>query len=122
MQKLFDRLTDCSIECLVQTNDFHRLKSEHPEIAFIDICRTSFYGIPERVIKQVISKKYDEAYILLSGNHGYNYGNIIELLKRCDYNKAFFFNSEGKCIDIPRFSVIHQLLIGLFVKIVNLIY
>lgn len=122
MHKLNDKLVDSNIDCLVQTRDYSRLKSEYPDVTFVDICRSSFYDIPEEIMKEVISKKYDEAYVLLSGKHGYNYGNVIDILERCDYKRAYFFNSEGECIDIPRFSVIHQLFIGLFMRIVNLIY
>ena len=122
MQVLFKKLINCNIYCLVQTDNVHRLNSEYPDITFIDIRRPSFYDIPEYVLEQVISNNYDEVYILLSGIHGYNYGNVMDILRKCTYVNGWFFNGNGECILIPRFNLIHKLLIGLYVKIVNLVY
>lgn len=122
MRRLFQDLGKVNIDCLIQSSQVNRYKTEYPHIYFIDICREGFYDLPPKVVRRMRQKNYDEVYVTFSGTEGYNYGNVMELVAQVKFRRAFFYNCNGERIEIPKKNVVKNILCGLYVEWTGFIY
>lgn len=125
MQKLLNELcndTNKQIDCLIQSSLIRRYQKEYPHINFIDICKERFDNIPPDVMSMVMKKKYDQLYITLSGINAYNFWNVMELVSKIRYKKAFFYNCNGVKMKIPRKSIIKDTFCKWYINWLRFIY
>lgn len=122
IKKLFEELKKEEIDCLIQSSQVDIYKSGYPSIHFIDICQDSFYDVPECVVYRICSKAYDQVYVTFSGIKGHNYGNIMELLDKINYKRAFFYNCNGDRVEIPKKHAVKDFICRLYIKLVGFIY
>ncbi len=108
-----------NIKCLVSSSGIKECQAKYPEVVFIDIGRESFYDLSDELVMQLRNDVFDEVYITLSGKHGYNYGNVVQLINEITFAKAFFYNCNGERISIPRKSWIKDLLIRAYISIIE---
>lgn len=121
-QKLYKIDPDNRIDCLIQKSQIIRYQETYKYINFIDICGERFENIPSEVVKGISDKKYDELYITLSGVNGYNFWNVMELIKSIGYRRAFFYNCNGERVEIPKKNVVQDIVCRLYIKWVRFIY
>lgn len=122
MKQLFQGLKDNDIDCLIQSSQLKRYKVEYPYINFIDIYQEGFYDLNAEVIDRISLKTYDQVYITFSGIKGHNYGNVMEIVSKVNFRKAFFYNCIGDKIEIPRRNIVKETLCRLYIKWVAFIY
>lgn len=121
MQKLLKELGKKDIDCLIQSSQIGKYQVEYPYINFIDICQERFENLSREVMSLISNKKYDQLYVTLSGVNGYNFWNVIELVGRVHFKKAFFYNCNGKKTKIPQKNIIRDTLCRLYIKLIELI-
>lgn len=124
MRRLFNELNKntCKIDCLIQSSQINRYRLQYQGINFIDICREGFYDLPMDVINRISLQAYDYVYVTFSGIKGHNYGNIMELVEKIRFKKAFFYNCNGDKVEIPRKKVLKDAFCRLYIKWVGFIY
>ena len=122
MKRLFHELKNQNIDCLIQSSQFARYKKEYPSIHFIDICREGFYDLPDEVTKAIAEKEYDQLYVTFSGIKGHNYGNVMELVSKMRFKKAFFYNCNGDKVEIPKPNAIKDKLCRAYIAAVSFVY
>lgn len=122
MRRLFHDLKNRSVDCLIQSSQIARYREEYPYINFIDICQEGFYDLPAEVIRMISEKKYDQVYVTFSGIKGHNYGNVMELLIKVHFKKAFFYNCNGDRTEIPEQNMIIDKLCRVYIAFVSFLY
>lgn len=122
MKRLLQDLKKEKIDCLIQSSQIDRYRVEYPKVYFIDIRQEGFYDLPADVIGEVSEKIYDELYVTFSGINGHNYGNVMELVSKVHFRKAFFYNCNGDKTEIPKPNLIKDMLCGAYIKFVSFIY
>ena len=90
------------IDCLIQSSQKERYEQVFPYIRFMDIRGEKFESIPMEVMQSIGKKTYGAVYIPLSGEHAYNFGNVIKIISELNYENAFFYNCNGKLSKIPK--------------------
>ena len=78
--------------------------------------------MPLDVLDMISRKKYNELYITLSGIHGYNFWNVMELVNGLRFRKGFFYDCNGKRLQIPRKNTIRDTLCRLYIKLLGSMY
>ena len=121
-KRLYEEVKKNKVSCLIQSSKVERYKESYPDILLIDICQESFYDLPEKVYEQLACEEYDEVYITFSGIVGHNYGNVLEILKKIRYKKAFFYNCNGDKTEICKGNSIKYKLCRWYIKIIQLMY
>lgn len=122
MKRLFHDLKEENIDCLIQSSQIERYQAEYPNVHFIDIYQEGFYDLPYDVISEVSGKIYDQLCVTLSGVMGHNYGNVMELVSKINFKKAFFYNCNGDKTEIPKPDLIKDTLCRAYIKIISFIY
>ncbi len=124
MKRLFQELEELekNIDCLIQSSQIDRYKTEYPYINFIDIHQEGFYDVSFNVVHEMCQKTYDQVYITFSGIKGHNYGNVMELVSKVNFKKAFFYNCNGDKVVIPKKNALKDTLCWLYIKWIGLIY
>ena len=122
MKRLFHDLKNCDIDCLIQSSQIARYREEYPDINFIDICQEGFYDLPDEVVKMISDKNYNQLYVTFSGIKGHNYGNVMELVSKVHFQKAFFYNCNGDKTEIPQQNVIKDKLCRAYIAFVSFMY
>ena len=121
-RRLYEEVKENNVSCLIQSSQLERYKESYPDILLIDICQEGFYDLPQKVYTQLDSEEYDEVYITFSGVVGHNYGNVLEILKKIKYKKAYFYNCNGDKTEICRGNSMKYKLCRLYIKIIQLMY
>ena len=116
MERLFCELGRCDIDCLVQSSQFTRYRETYPYINFMDIRREDFYDLPFEVAEVIRKKSYDQVYVTFSGIKGHNFGNVMELVSKVSYKKAFFYNCHGTKTEIPGQNRIKDMLCRAYIR------
>lgn len=122
MKKLLFELKDMDVDCLIQSSQRKRYKAEYPNVNFIDIGREGFYSLPDEVTKILSKKKYDQVYVAFSGIKGHNYGNVMELVAKTDFKKAYFYNCNGDRIEMPKQNMVKDMLCRVYIALISFIY
>lgn len=122
MKRLFHDLKEENIDCLIQSSQMERYRTEYPKVRFIDIRQEGFYELPSDVISEVSGKTYDQLYVTFSGITGHNYGNVMELVSKVKFRKAFFYNCNGDKTEIPKPGLIKDTLCRAYIKVISFIY
>lgn len=122
MRRMFDELRNGDIDCLIQSSQIARYREEYPYVNFIDICQEGFYDLPSAVIGRISEKNYDQLYVTFSGIKGHNYGNVMELVSKVHFKKAFFYNGNGDRIEIPEQNVMKDRLCRAYIALVSFMY
>lgn len=122
MKRLFHDLESSDIDCLIQSSQITRYREEYPYINFIDICQEGFYDLPTDVIRMMTEKNYNQLYVTFSGIKGHNYGNVMELVSKVHFKKAFFYNCNGDKTEIPEQNVIKDKLYRAYIAFVSFVY
>lgn len=122
IDRLIQELKNKDIDCLIQSGQIARYREEYPYINFIDICQDGFYNLPSAVIGRISEKNYDQLYVTFSGIKGHNYGNVMELVNKVHFKKAFFYNCNGDRTEIPEQNVIKDRLCRAYIALVSFIY
>jgi len=122
MKRLFHDLKRQDIDCLIQSSQVARYRVEYPSIHFIDICQEGFYDLPVEVIKTISEKSYDQLYVTFSGIKGHNYGNVMELVSKVHFKKAFFYNCNGDKAEIPEPNLVKDKLCRAYIAVVSFVY
>lgn len=122
MKRLFDDLERENIDCLIQSSQIDRYRAEYPDVHFIDICQEGFYDLSTDVISRVSEGIYDQLYVTFSGINGHNYGNVMELVGKVHFRKAFFYNCNGKKTEIPKPDLIKDTLCRVYIRFISFIY
>lgn len=122
IKRLFHELESRDIDCLIQSSQIARYKEEYPYVNFIDICQEGFYDLPGKVTEMISKKRYDQVYVTFSGIKGHNYGNVMELVSKVHFKKAFFYNCNGDRTEIPEQNVIKDRLCRVFIALVSFMY
>lgn len=122
MKRLFHDLEREEIDCLIQSSQIARYREEYPSVRFIDICKEGFYDLPPEVMKAISGKNYEQLYVTFSGIKGHNFGNVMELVAKVHFNKAFFYNCNGDRVEIPRQNVIKDRLCRAYIGFVSFLY
>ncbi|WP_026503800.1 hypothetical protein [Butyrivibrio sp. NC3005] len=107
------------IICLVPSSHYAKYKTKYSYVKLIDIKNEGFYDLPISVMKKLKNQKFDEVYITLSGVVGHNYGNVISILELLKFKKAFFYNSNGDRIEIPKQNLLFDFLCGFYICLLN---
>lgn len=121
-RRLYEEVKENNVSCLIQSSQLERYRESYPDILLIDICQEGFYDLPQKVYAQLDSEEYDEVYITFSGVVGHNYGNVLEILKKIKYKKAYFYNCNGDKTEICRGNSMKYKLCRLYIKIIQLMY
>lgn len=122
MENLFRELASKDIDCLIQSSQIDRYCTKYPYVNFVDIRQEGFYDLPVDVIDRISKKVYDELYVTFSGTNGHNYGNVMGLVGKVHFKKAFFYNCNGDKTEIPRPDLIKDMLCRAYIKFVDFIY
>jgi len=122
MEQLFRELDGKKVDCLIQSSQFARYKEKYPSVHFIDICQEGFYDLSINITKAIVEKEYDQLYVTLSGIKGHNYGNVMELVSKVRFKKAFFYNCNGDKVEIPVPNVIKDKLCRVYIAVVSFWY
>lgn len=122
IKRLFHELESRDIDCLIQSSQITRYKEEYPYVNFIDICQEGFYDLPAKVTEMISKKNYDQVYVTFSGIKGHNYGNVMELVSKVHFEKAFFYNCNGDRTEIPEQNVIKDRLCRAYIALVSFMY
>lgn len=122
MKRLFEELGEKNIDCLIQTSQLERYKSQYPNINFIDIRQEGFYELPTEVVKQITEKRYGQLYVTFSGVSGHNYGNVMRIVSKIDSSYACFYNCNGERVEIPKKNVWKDFLCRLYIEGIKFVY
>ena len=122
MKRLFHDLESSDIDCLIQSSQIARYREEYPDINFIDICQEGFYDLPTDVIRMMTEKNYNQLYVTFSGIKGHNYGNVMELVSKVHFKKAFFYSCNGDKTEIPEQNIIKDKLCRAYIAFVGFVY
>ena len=122
IKRLFQELGQEDIDCLIQSSQLNRYQEEYPVINFIDIQQEGFYDLPFEVIGKISSKTYDQIYVTFSGIKGHNYGNVMELVDKVAFKKAFFYNCNGDKIEIPKKNRLKDSICRIYIGWIGFIY
>lgn len=122
IKRLFQELGEKNIDCLIQSSQIGRYRTEYPHINFIDICQEGFYDLPPKVIAGVSERAYDQLYITFSGIKGHNYGNVMKLVNEMNFKSGFFYNCNGDRVEIPKRNIIKDAICRLYIGWIGFIY
>ena len=122
LNKLLYELGETDIECLIPSSQIAQYQKKYPYIHFIDICQEGFYDLPVKLIKAISEKSYDQVYVTFSGVRGHHYGNVMELVSKVHFKKAFFYNCNGDKTEISRHNVIKDRLCSAYIAFVSFMY
>lgn len=122
MFKLLEEIRGNNIDCFIQSSEIKRYADRYNNVNFIDIQGEGFYNISESIYNFISEKIYDEIYITFSGYVGHNYGNIIEILQKIRFRKAYFYNCDGERTCIPKQNVIKDFLCKVFIDVTKKFY
>lgn len=122
MKRLFRDLKEEDVDCFIQSSLLNRYRAEYPDIHFIDICKEGFYDLPSEVINKLSEKMYDRLYVTFSGVKGHNYGNVMELVCKAHFKRAFFYNCNGNVVEMPKEQIIKDTLCRIYIKWIEWFY
>lgn len=122
MEKLFFELKNRDIDCLIQSSQIERYREEYPYINFIDISQETFFNLPDEVIRRISENNYDQLYVTFSGIKGHNCGNVMGLVSKVHFRKAFFYNCNGDKTEIPKQNIIKDMLCKVYIILVSFVY
>lgn len=80
--------------CLIQSSSFDEYVNQYPDIIFINIQKESFYELEQRIISEVRNIHFSSIYIPVTPVKAYNFGNIMEIIKNCNYDEIVFFHNR----------------------------
>lgn len=102
MKRLLNDLGDGhDIDCLISSNQIEKYRSLYPKICFIDIQQDGFFEWKSEVFECVTQKTYDRLYVTLTGQTGYHFGNVMQMVRRINSRYSCFYNSKGEELVIP---------------------
>lgn len=120
MKRLLQELgKENDIDCLIQSNQVQRYRTEYPYINFIDIRQEAFYDIPVEIISAISKKKYEQLYVTFSGIVGHNYGNVMSLVNRVHFEKGCFYNCNGDRMEIPPKNFLKDMVLRIYIRCVE---
>lgn len=109
------------VYCLIQSSRKAEYEMKYPWIRFIDCKKEGFYDIPNEVLDELGKRSYKKIYIPTTGLVAHNFGNIVEVIKRLDYERLIFFHSETEQQEIFKMSkwksLFYKICIDFFEKI-----
>ncbi len=115
--KLFGELSGQEVYCLIQDSQIEVFRNRFPGIKFINIEKEAFYDVAPSVLEIVSKISFEEVYVTFSGLEGFNYENVLSLVKELHYQKAFFYNANGDRTIIPKDNIFFEKLIRIYLMI-----
>lgn len=95
VEKCFELNYSNQIVCLVQPSKEQLYKNKYKGVDLINIEKERFEDLPEHVIRRINSEKYDKVYLPVAGKMIRNFGNVLEVLKKVRFKRAYFFYADG---------------------------
>lgn len=120
MCRLFEEIKDNEIFCMIASSQIDRYREMYPNIKFIDIQRERFYDLPPEVLSNVNRMTFNELYVTLPDIVGYYYENVMAVVDRINWRKAFFYNCNGDRVEIP--GKMRSFIYRVYIRICELIY
>lgn len=122
VMKLLEEQKEDRIDIMIPSNDVKKYELIYPCINYLEIASDSFYEINQSVIEQISAILYDRIYITLTGRHEHDFGHVLEILTKCRYKRAFFYNCDGEYMEIPRYSLLTEMVISLYFVAERVLY
>ena len=124
MNQLFDKVSNenAEIDCLIQNSLIEQYKEKYENINFINIYKEGFYNVSSDVIDPIKSVCYNKIFIPLTGAHGHNFGNIIDIITQLSFKNGYFYNCNGELIEIPQYGFWQDWLCRCYIRLIGLIY
>lgn len=119
VKRLFEEISGQEVHCLIQASQLDIFQKKYPQISFINIEREAFYDIEPAVLDGISDICFDEVYITFSGLEGFNYENVLSILRGLEYKNAFFYNANGDKVLIPKDNIIVEKMIRLYLIVRN---
>ncbi len=110
------------IVCLLSASAYKSYKDRVKGVSLVDIKNEGFYDINESLLACLKKKTYKAVYITISGTVAHNFGNIIELLDNLSFEKAYFYNSNGDKIIIPKRNHFFDFICECYINLLCWIY
>ncbi len=113
---------DAEKYCLIQSSKLDKYQSRYKDIQFIDICKEGFYDISENILNNIKKYHFDIVYIPTTSVRATNFGNILEIINKLNYEKIIFFNCDGEKSTVNKMGKLQEKLIKLYISLLNNLY
>ena len=111
-----------AVTCCIQTSLIDLYKQKYQDVSFFDIEQEGFYDLSDEVITRLQLENYDSIWIPSTGVRATNFGNIMSICKRLQYQKMIFYNCNGEKNIVKKKSVLQEKIIYLYIRMVEKIY